>query len=403
MKIFYYELRKEFLTRSFFVIFVLTVIANIFWMEWDYQTKGGFNEDFVKTSASEKENLYYDELHQRLDGKLTAEKVSYISQEYNRYSSMINDSYSTEYDDTMHTGYVFGDYSLLTVQFYNPIKYLVTYEEQNDSLVNKTKQNISFYKEQNNIFEVEKNSFILKHYKGRAPLIFYETCGWKTLFVYDKSDFFILVLLIIGIMPSFFQERRNGMETIQRTVCLGSRMYVPAKIVTHIFVAVGLEAVFSAFNFLIINKQYGLKGSAMMLYSISEYQYTPFDMSVLDFYFFIVLWKCIGFAIIAIVMTLIAEIVKNTYVVFILIIGFICGSLYLSGFDNGITVVEKIFTMVSPFSLLKTGEIGITLKEINVYGHFIPIQNGIFFVQIVLIMIILAITYLVEKGRRAIR
>lgn len=156
MKIFYYELRKEFLTRSFFVIFVLTVIANIFWMEWDYQTKGGFNEDFVKTSASEKENLYYDELHQRLDGKLTAEKVSYISQEYNRYSSMINDSYSTEYDDTMHTGYVFGDYSLLTVQFYNPIKYLVTYEEQNDSLVNKTKQNISFYKEQNNIFEVEK-------------------------------------------------------------------------------------------------------------------------------------------------------------------------------------------------------------------------------------------------------
>lgn len=23
-------------------------------MEWDYQTKGGFNEDFVKTSASEK-------------------------------------------------------------------------------------------------------------------------------------------------------------------------------------------------------------------------------------------------------------------------------------------------------------------------------------------------------------
>lgn len=229
MKIFYYELRKEFLTRSFFVIFVLTVIANIFWMEWDYQTKGGFNEDFVKTSASEKENLYYDELHQRLDGKLTAEKVSYISQEYNRYSSMINDSYSTEYDDTMHTGYVFGDYSLLTVQFYNPIKYLVTYEEQNDSLVNKTKQNISFYKEQNNIFEVEKNSFILKHYKGRAPLIFYETCGWKTLFVYDKSDFFILVLLIIGIMPSFFQERRNGMETIQRTVCLGSRMYVPEK------------------------------------------------------------------------------------------------------------------------------------------------------------------------------
>lgn len=372
-------------------------------MEWDYRTKGGFDEDFVRTSASDKENLYYDELHQRLDGKLTAEKVSYISQEYNRYSSMINDSYSTEYDDTMHTGYVFGDYSLLTVQFYNPIKYLVTYEEQNNSLINKAKQNISFYKEQNNIFEVEKNSFILKHYKGRAPLMFYETGGWKTLFLYDKSDLFILVLLIIGIMPSFFQERRNGMETIQRTACLGIRIYVPSKILTHVLVSIGLEVVFSAFNFLIINKQYGLKGSSMMLYSISEYQYTPFDMSVLDFYFFIVLWKCIGFAIIAIVMTLIAEIVKNTYAVFLIIMGFICGSLYLSGFDNGITVVEKVFTLASPFSLLKTGEMGITLKEINVCGHFIPLQYGMFFAQIVLIMIILAITFLVEKGRRVIR
>ena len=89
MKIFYYELRKEFLTRSFFAIFVLSIIANTFWMEWDYRTKGGFDEDFVRTSASDKENLYYDELHQRLDGKLTAEKVSYISQEYNRYSSKI--------------------------------------------------------------------------------------------------------------------------------------------------------------------------------------------------------------------------------------------------------------------------------------------------------------------------
>lgn len=58
--------------------------------------------------------------------------------------------------------------------------------------------------------------------------------------------------------------------------------------------------------------------------------------------------------------------------------GFICGSLYLSGFDNGITVVEKVFTLASPFSLLKTGEMGITLKEINVCGHFIPLQYGMF-------------------------
>ena len=85
MKILYFELRKEFIRKSFFFMMIILVIINFFWLEWDYHTNGGFTEDYVKVNASEKENKYYEELHQYLDGKLNAEKVSYVSEEYQRY------------------------------------------------------------------------------------------------------------------------------------------------------------------------------------------------------------------------------------------------------------------------------------------------------------------------------
>lgn len=124
---------------------IILVIINFFWLEWDYHTNGGFTEDYVKVNASEKENKYYEELHQYLDGKLNAEKVSYVSEEYQRYHNLVSGDYSTEYDSSMHTGYAFGDYSLLTVHFYNPIKYLITYKELNDGLLEKAEENIRFF------------------------------------------------------------------------------------------------------------------------------------------------------------------------------------------------------------------------------------------------------------------
>ena len=133
---------------------IILVIINFFWLEWDYHTNGGFTEDYVKVNASEKENKYYEELHQYLDGKLNAEKVSYVSEEYQRYHNLVSGDYSTEYDSSMHTGYAFGDYSLLTVHFYNPIKYLITYKELNDGLLEKAEENIRFFSDKNNKYEV---------------------------------------------------------------------------------------------------------------------------------------------------------------------------------------------------------------------------------------------------------
>lgn len=400
MKILYYELRKEVIRKSFVLLFGICVVVNFFWLEWEYRSNVGFSEDFVKVKETEERIIYYKELHQLLDGKLDAQKVSYISEEYHRYNALINeDAYSTAYDETTHTGYVFGDYTLLTTHFYNPVEYLVRYKEQNDTFVEKAEDNIRFFREKDNTYEVEKNTFLVKHYKDRNPLFFYETSGWKHLFSYDKSDLFVLVLLFIGILPSFSKERYSGMEMIQKTSVVGSRFYIPVKIMAHICMAVLLELVFSICNFGMIHMQYGLEGSNMMLYSISKYQYTPFAVSVLDFYFIIVFAKCLGFSIIAILMTFLARIIKNTYSLFLVVLGMTTMLLYVSGFDSGITIGEKILTLLSPFSLLKIGELAVSFREIKIFGHFFSFYPCLFGVQMALTMTILFIFYLIEKQK----
>lgn len=400
MKILYFELRKEFIRKSFFFMMISLVIINIFWLEWDYHTNGGYTEDYVKVHASEKENKYYEELHHYLDGKLNAEKVSYVSKEYRRYYNLVSGDYSTEYDPSMHTGYVYGDYSLLTEHFYNPIKYLVTYKESNDGLLEKAEENIHFFSDKNNKYEVEKNTFILEHYKNRNPLYFYETGGWKHLFSYDKSDLFILVLLIVGIIPAFSREKRNAMEIIQITSAYGRKMYIPIKLIAHIFVAVWLELLFGFINYAVIHMQYGLGGTKMMLYSLTEYRYTPLNISVIGFYLLEVLSKCIGFAIIAVILTMIARLINNTYAAFIAMIGYASVFLYFSGFNSGITFVENVLTLISPFSLLKLGELATSLKEINLCGHFMTFYSFLYGVQAALIVILFFTMLAVEKRRK---
>ena len=75
----------------------------------------------------------------------------------------------------------------------------------------------------------------------------------------------------------------------------------------------------------------------MMLYSFNEYRYTPLNISVIEFYLLEVLSKCIGFAIIAVILTMIARLIKNTYAAFIAMIGYTSVFLYFSGFNSGIT------------------------------------------------------------------
>ena len=200
------------------------------------------------------------------------------------------------------------------------------------------------------------------------------------------------MLLIVGIIPTFSKEKKNAMEIIQITSAYGRKLNIPIKLIAHIFVAVWLELLFGIINYVVIHMQYGLSGTKMMLYSINEYRYTPLNISVIEFYLLEVLSKCIGFAIIAVILTMIARLIKNTYAAFIAMIGYTSVFLYFR-----ITLVENVLTLISPFSLLKLGELATSLKEIKFCGHFMTFHSFLYGVQATLIVILLCTMLVIEK------
>ena len=97
---------------------------------------------------------------------------------------------------------------------------------------------------------------------------------------------------------------------------------------------------------------------------------------------------------------MIARLIKNTYAAFIAMIGYTSVFLYFSGFNSGITFVENVLTLISPFSLLKLGELATSLnglKEIKFCGHFMTFHSFLYGVQATLIVILLCTMLVIEK------
>jgi len=65
----------------------------------------------------------YQEMYDKVSGKLTADKARFVVSEYRRLDAMVADgTYSREKQEGTYTGYIWGDYVFITKYFYRPMK-----------------------------------------------------------------------------------------------------------------------------------------------------------------------------------------------------------------------------------------------------------------------------------------
>lgn len=374
MKILYYEVRKCFLRKSVFAILGILLILNAVFSYVQYRQAGsGFSDDFTHHIAADGQWDYWQKLHQELDGEITKEKVRSVTQDYKKYQTLINQGdYSVEYDPSTNTGYVFGDYSLLNTYFYKPLRYLVSYQDENSLLIKHARENVLFYEEQGNNFEMEKNQYIINKYQDRNPLVFYDTQGWKRLFEYDFSDVLIFIMMFLCIVPCFYLERKGEMEQIILSTSKGKCSYIFAKYLSFYLCATILVLIFSIYNYAIMDCLYGLSGGNMKLFSLKEFQYTPLNLSMLEFYILLIVFRCIALCGIVTIFGVIAKIFSNVITIFLVMIAFVIVGLYGGGFIHSISSGGVLAALCSPFSLLQGAELYKRLSGINVAGHFVP-------------------------------
>ena len=214
MKIVLFEFRKNILRKTIIIPMVILLIVNVMVIYAQYRFQNDpFSSEVNRYHSSAREWEYYKELHAQFDGEITEEKQDKIIKLYDNLKEKIdNADYQKGYTKSAGTGYIFGDYSLIETNFYQPIKNLVSYAEKNKKLVDQAKENIKFYKKADNRYELKKNQHIVKKYQDRVIYDFYDTTGFQKLLDYNFSDVILMIFLFLCALTLFYQEQIYGME-----------------------------------------------------------------------------------------------------------------------------------------------------------------------------------------------
>ncbi len=394
MKALIYEMKKNIFRKYMLFIILAALGANILLIYTQYCQAGkGFSDVITRNVSTEKEWSYYKELHAEFDGTITKEKVSNLTGKMDAYEPYISSGdFSTDYDpENTETGYFYGDYSILETYFYNPIEYLVNYSLDNDQLTEKASENIKFYNNTGNSCEAEKNQYILSRYRDRRLTEFYDFQGWKQLIGYDYSDLFLFFLLLLGIVPSYYNEQKYKMTEILLASKGRNKAYTYLKH-TSIYLWIICIVFAAAFvNCLVFKILYGLEGGGTYLYALSDYQYTPLNLSLFGFFLFINIMKCLSLIVFARIGIWISGKMKNIYMIYLILLAGAAAGLYCSGFICSSSPLKQYLTLLNPLSGFNICELEKGCYGIHVFGHYIPWLAAFVCVQLGLILLSYAV------------
>lgn len=377
------EIRKNFLRRNVIVAFIILLCFNVIYIYLNFKTGDtGFSKAINQNAVSDERWSSYISLHDKLDGKITTEKVQYIVDKYNELYKEISDkSYSTNYDKDTMTGYIYGDYSLVNEYFYQPLKYEASYQKNIMKLVKEAKENIQFYTKYKNNIEVQKNQYFIKKYSNRKINVFYETQTWKKLFEYRLSDLFIFFIILLSVVPVFRNEKDIGMYQLIVTARDGKKSAQIGKYVGTVFFNSLVVILFALVNILCYSFTYGLSGFHMPLYALESYEYTSLNASVIQFYVLLTILKVLSFSIAAIQVCFISAHCNKIVTGFIVGFLVLTGELFISGYYGATKIYHLVMAVLCPLTLLKSSEIYKNISGMNILDNYVPIGKICIIVQ----------------------
>ncbi len=390
IKIIAYEMRKNYITKLIVSTFIFLIIVNLIYLYHDYQSVDRKYNYFLNPSDNPDYVEFVNKMHETLDGRITLDHVKFVTEEYNRLEKIIIDqTYSTEYQEDTYTGYVFGDYTALGVYFYQPLKYAVKYRTEMENLIERAEKNVRFYERYENRFKKEENQFITKKYIGREINEFYETKTWEKLFDYRFSDFFLVCFIIFTVIPIFIQEKETQMNHLILSCVRGKLAMGFAKIVSLILFVGFVVASMAFINWGFFYIFYGLEGSSLPIYAVQVFKYTPLSCSIGSFFILFTFMKFVGLFAFALTVCFLSFIFKNVVYPYMISLFYVVVQLYGSGFLYSVESSRIFASFISPFTLLNGQKLYSSLLGCNVMDKFFLRAEVCFFIQFVVIVFLL--------------
>lgn len=379
MKLLLFELKKTILTKQFGLCLLALLLINTFY--FSNTMKSNSIQDLKLYYLYENEVMLekFYELHDEYDGTLTVEKAQTLISKYTELASLItNGTYSTEYSEDTITGYQFSDHTLLYLYFYEPMQYIAEYKSSIDEIIQEAKDNLQDLSEDS--YSYRLNEFIISHYEGRTLSQFYNFEGWKAIMNYQFSDLLVVIMLMLGLLPTMIDERKNGMSSILKTTRMGYKKGIAIKILSIFILSIITIVIFSILNLGLAQLWIGLSGGDCPIYTLSSFSDTLFSVSIIQVYLFSQLCKVIGLFVLGCMLLGISKYSKDYLMAFIGSILVVIILLHIGGYHNADSYVLQLISTLSPFTLINN------LSMLQNYSDMVVFDNLYMYANIAMII-----------------
>ncbi len=387
MRIVIYELIKIFRKKSIIIALLVFSLINI------YKVNDCFNRSGKADSA-----VYqgYWKAYENASGKITESKINFVINGYKNSKKIVDaGNFSTNPNQpNTYTGYIFGDMNMFK-ELYDSLDYSYNYERSLDNVISKARQNIQFFKNHKNAFEVKSNRNIVNVYANRSISEFYNTEGYEEFFKYNFSSLLIILLLILGLAPVFSSEKETGMHVMQSTCKYGKTATVSAKIFSSALYIIIICVWFFLLDYICFSVFFKLLGHGLPVYAMQSYQFTPFTMKIWEFVIFLDCIKLIVFLSLGVIILLFSSVFSESLLPFAFSAGaiFIC----LGSNDFGSYKLRELLSVINPLSLLSSRKPFQKYEVVNLFGEPIFQYTAILIYLILLSAVITFFIVLVNR------
>lgn len=329
----------------------------------------------------------------RLKGALTKDKIDFVISETNRLQALTADqTASHEYDPNTYTGNIYSDNFLFSLDIYPEVKYAVSYVYDNQRIVQRAEDNITFFADKNNPYERSKNEQIVSLYSNRTITNFYDLKGMKYFLYYDFSSLVVLLLCVLIIVPVFVGERETKMDQLLPSFKKGGARLVWTKILFTFSVVLFVSLWFFIWDLVGFSLFTPLRGFDAPLFALQDFQFTPLNLEVYQYIFLGFILKTMGIGTLISLVLLASRVFKKIIYAFGISAGVILVP-YLSQFVAKGSF--RFFELVNPALLIKNRYLFMVFSVQDFLGY--PVSTVTFAVAanivitgIIIIVIILS-------------
>ena len=341
------------------------------------------NKGYQQWVMEEHQNQVCEEF---LCGPIDSQKIDKVISETKRLSDIVaSQKFSREYDSNTITGYLFGDFNLYYGYLEPNLKYAVSYAYDMQDIIQRAYENVEFYEQVGNIKELNKNHDIIQLYSGRSINEYRNLYGARYLLFYDFSGLLIIFLLVLTLTPGFVSERENRMYQLFPTFPSGERKINSTKFLFIILITLMYCVWFFIMDLIGFALFSHLQGFSMPLYSIQEFQLTPLNLSIGQFYVFCLILKIFGMLIISFYIAILSKFLPKIVYVFL-------GSvlplvLFIFWLPRAYSTLGWL-DFINPMHLIKNRYIFLAYDPIFVGSN--PIQPVVLAVLVAMLLIIIS-------------